>query len=94
MPVAKGHYKDNKKVGTWDYYNDNNHLISVDKQITYCQNGTIKIDHLIERYSIEINNDTSVVIGYFNHDLDTIKINCQNEMCSLTLTDKRELKVF
>lgn len=94
IPVAKGHYKDGKKIGTWDYYSDNDHLISVDKQITYYSNGNQKIENGTEQYSIEINKDTSEVTGQFFHDFDTIQINCKNQLCVLTLTNKTELITF
>jgi hypothetical protein len=46
--TAKGHYRNNKKIGTRVYSSDNDHLISVDKQISNYGNGNKKVENRIE----------------------------------------------
>jgi len=93
FPLAQGHYSDNKKVGTWDHYSGDR-LVSLDRRITYFQNGSVKDEHLVDRYTLEINQDTSSVSGMFYHRLDSIKIECQEEKCSYTLSTGQKLTTF
>lgn len=94
LPIAKVHYRDNKKIGTLEYCTDNDYLISVDKQITYYSNRNKKVENGIEQYSIEINNETSEVSGYFYHEIASIKINYNDQNCKLHLSDDNELMNF
>ena len=92
-PLAKGTYKNGKKIGTWEYYSGD-HLTSLDRKITYYGNSAIKDENLIERYVINISQDTAVISGQFYHHLDSIDINCHKNKCVLTLSDGQELLSF
>jgi len=92
-PRSKGAYKDGKKIGTWDYYSGE-HLISLDRKITYYEDGSIKDDNSADRYMLNISSDTTVITGQFYHDLDSIRINCRENKCLLTFTSGQELMSF
>jgi len=94
LPVAEGYYQDNQKVGTWKYYSNNDHLISVDREITYFKDGGIKDDNFLEWYSIQLNNDTSIVSGYIFHDKDSVRVECKMGTCRFELTNRKELLSF
>jgi hypothetical protein len=92
--TAKGHYRNNKKIGTWVCSSDNDLFISVDKQITNYSNGNKKVENRIEQCSIEINIETSEISGYLYHDLARIKINCREQNCKLYLSHDNQLMNF
>lgn len=92
-PRSKGTYKDGKKIDTWEYYSGE-HLISLDRKITYYKDGAIKDDYLAERYTLNINSDTTVITGRFYLDIDSLNIDCQVGKCIVTLTDGQELTSF
>lgn len=93
-PLANGHYKDGKKIGTWDYYYSGEHLVLLDRKITYYENGSVKDENFPELYSVEVNQDSTIVTGQFYHNLDSININCKMRNCVLTLSDGQELMSF
>lgn len=92
-PRSKGNYKDGKKIGTWDYHSGE-HLISLDRQITYYEDGSIKDENLADRYVLNISSDTKVVTGQLYHDSDSISIDCQSNKCLLKLSNGQELMSF
>src|SRR5690554_6509362 len=79
-PFAKGEYRDNKKVGTWEYYSGDK-LANLEREITYYKDGSIKDNNMFEQYKIMISNDTLKVTGQVYHNLDTLILNCQNRNC-------------
>lgn len=92
-PLSKGKYKNDKKIGTWDYYSGD-HLVSLDRKVTYYEDGSVKDENLTDLYELEITSDTLNVNGYFYHDLDTMSVNCQTQTCSIRLSDGQELMNF
>ncbi len=92
-PLAKGEYKDNKKIGPWEYFSGD-HLSKLERKITYYQNGSVKDENLNDQYNINISSDTLKVKGDFYHELDTISINCHAQNCSLVLSIGQELMSF
>lgn len=94
LPGAEGQYKDNKKTGTWKFYGDNEHLISVEKEITFGENGTVKEENFRDSSVIEFNKDTSVVTGYIYYNGDTINLKCIDKKCTFKLNPNREISTF
>ena len=94
IPIAKGNFKDNKKIGTWDYYHKKDHSIFIEKQITYKPDGSIVEENLLENFLLEFNSDSSIVKGYYYVNQDSIFINCLNNKCILSLSDGSELNSF
>lgn len=92
-PRSSGTYKNGKKIDTWNYYSGE-HLISLDRKITYYKDGSVKDDNLASRYTLNISNDSTNISGQYFHDLDSIRINCQANKCLLKLTDGQELMSF
>ena len=94
IPIAKGNFKDNKKIGTWDYYHKNDHSIFIEKQITYNPDGSIVEENLLKNYLLEFNGDSSIVTGYYYVNQDSIFINCRNKKCTLFLSNGSEINSF
>ncbi|MBL4586780.1 MAG: hypothetical protein JKX84_06980 [Flavobacteriales bacterium] len=97
LPLENGNYRDNKKIGKWTYYDDEKYWGSpyIENEITYDENGSIKVDQLKQqRYLLNINMDTSFVRGYFLHQLDSIAIMCHFDTCHFTLSNHNELTKF
>jgi len=92
-PLAKGEYKDNKKIGSWLYYSGNQ-LGSMVREITYNENGSIEDNNLADHYTLTISKDTLDVTGQLYHHLDTVNINCQNGHCTFKLANGKELIKF
>ena len=90
---SSGNYKNGKKVGTWNFYSGEQ-LVSLDRKITFYENGSIKDENLGGRYTLNINNDSSAINGQFFHDLDSIRIDCKANKCILKLTYGQELMSF
>jgi len=91
--IAKGNYRDGIEVGTWLYYSGDgfNKLIS---KVTYFDNGIIEVENVAEPYTLEINQDSSVIAGQYYHTLDSIEIQCQNEECLFLFSNGEELLKF
>ena len=92
-PLAKGEYFDDKKIGTWEYYSGDKSA-TLERKITYFDNGSIKDENLSDRYLIEISMDTSKVKGQLYHDLDTVIIECHSKFCTIQLSDNQLLTSF
>lgn len=92
-PLAKGAYKDNRKIGTWEYYTGDKSA-NLEKKITYYVDGSIEDENLLDRYTIEISSDTLKVNGQLYHDLGTLNIACQTGVCSINLSDGQQVMSF
>ena len=91
--LAKGEYKDNRKIGTWEYYSGDSST-SLERITTYYEDGSIKDKDLLDRYIITINSDTSEIKGQLYHDLDTLRIECYMKTCSIRLSDGQTIMNF
>ena len=92
--TEEGFYKDDKKIGTWKYYIcDTPSSRTIEREITYHENGSITLLHLTDNYLIEINGDTSSITGYINNT-DSILVNCQNKQCVFSIDNDKVFRDF
>lgn len=95
QPIVIGQYKDNKKVGIWEYIVWEGYDNSwVEKNITYYDNGSIIESNRSYNSVIEFNKDSSVVEGFTIHDRDSIYITCTNKMCVFKLNSDKKIISF
>jgi hypothetical protein len=92
-PLAKGEYVNDKKIGTWEYYSGDKSG-RLERKIRYNGDGSIEDDNLTDRYLITISSDTLDVKGQLYHDLDTMNIDCQTNICFVELSNGQKLLSF
>lgn len=92
--VAEGSYRDGKRIGTWRDYGENWHLVSVQRELTYLDDGSVVERNFIEKSKIKFNADSTKVSGYIVLDGDTISMACKNGRCSFSLGKGKEFLQF
>lgn len=92
--TSTGNFFDNKKVGTWKYFADNHHLIYVEREVTYNENGTITEKNLLDRSIIEYNSDSTIITGFIYHNGDTINVACLNKKAVFKLSNDMVILAF
>lgn len=103
IAIIQGEYKDNKKIGKWEYFYGH-HSLSLDRIVTYLENGDLKIENydyaiakdgnLVNHYYLKINNDSTIIKGKFYHELDSLTISLENDICEIKLSNKNNLLSF
>lgn len=91
--LAEGLYFENKKVGKWTLYSENNSSI-IEKEVIFEKTGNIIENNLIDHSQIIYNNDSSKITGYVLSYQDTINIFYNNKECSLKLNNNYEILNF
>ena len=94
IPISEGLYKNDKKVGTWKYFRMDNLTALTEKEITYLNNGGVKVVNLIENTTLEYNRDTTIIKGFLNYKKDIIYLNCSQKKCSFKLDSDKEITAF
>lgn len=87
--ISKGFYKDNMKVGQWEYYNDDGCVLATEKIEYYNPDGSVKIIEDLNSTTTIYNNDSSLVISTIVIDEQhTIIIECANrKQCVATFNN-------
>lgn len=92
-PLAKGCYKNNIKIGVWEYFiGDEN--TQLEKRINYHLDRSVTHQNIPYKYTLQINKDTTLIQGNLIHKLDTLQINCTQTNCSVSLSNNQHLYNF
>jgi hypothetical protein len=94
MVVASGSYRNNKKVGVWQYFANHGHGSITEMQITYHENGATTEYNYIENYELDISSDSTSVSGRIYYMRDTINISCYNNKGLFKLYPDKVICVF
>jgi hypothetical protein len=92
--LAEGLYSDNKKTGTWKYYEHNSNSTYVEREFTFNNNGTITEKNFIDNSVIEFSNDSTIIKGYIYHNGDTIDLAYSNKSGSFKLDKEKVILAF
>jgi hypothetical protein len=95
QPIEAGQYKDNKKIGTWEYIEwegfDYSHVA---KTVTYHHNGSLTERNFLYNSVIEFNRDSSFITGFTIHKSDSIYVTCTNKTCVFALKANKKIISF
>ena len=94
VTLAEGEYKDNKKIGKWKFYDDNNNTSTFKEEVTFAENGRIYVNNISDKYFIEFNKDSTELNGYIKYQEDTISVICINKKCAFKLNSNEEFITF
>ena len=84
--LSEGSYKNSIKIGIWKYYDFFGYEQGdIEKTVTYLDNGNKIEEHFRNKYKIEINSDTTFVIGTKIIDNDTVNILCKGNNCNFSI---------
>lgn len=92
--AAEGCYLDNKRIGKWQLYNNNTHLISVDREITYFPNDSICYTEIYKDLFINYNRDSTIITGSIKLPVETVYFNCKNQQGELYIEPKHKIIVI
>lgn len=83
-PIAEGFYKDNKRIGSWTYYEGfYNDPDAHEKTVVFTDSGfRYEIDSFYH-YRFKISDDSSNVTGKLFLKKDTVNVTCKNGNCRL-----------
>jgi len=92
--IAKGNYTNDLKTGTWNYFSGTEGISSLDKQITYRDDGSFEEINPQGHYILNISWDSLEVTGEYYSHLDTIQIECNTGWCTYGLANGEEFLLF
>ena len=77
--LKKGKFKDDKKVGKWEFLDDGGDYISTTRTEQYLDDGSVEVEE--SGFQSVYNHDSSIIKSIVLSGKDTIYINCEQKQC-------------
>lgn len=85
---SKGKYLEDKKIGRWEYFEDNGDAYGVSRVEIYEPDGSVKVVSDSKLVTTLYNQDSSLVTStVIAQDKDTVYVSCENGNCTASFMD-------
>jgi len=99
--LSKGNYINDKKVGTWEFYDDGGCYFLTEKTVTYNDDGSVVENNLMNSTKTEYSPDSSLVVSTIETEIsgigenkDTIIIKCFDKANCVAQYHGKEFREF